>query len=82
MRLVFPPGLGYVLWFFVFCPMSQALPDIARYSTCLGFVMGYIAYDLMHYAFHHSNPNGFIKEMKTYHMQHHYKQGQIGFGVS
>jgi len=40
-------------------------------------------YDEMHYFMHHSSPQaGYNKDMKMYHMQHHYKFGTIGFGVS
>jgi len=38
----------------------------------------------MHYFFHHFNAKdgSFFKMMKTYHLQHHYKFGTIGYGVS
>ena len=41
----------------------------------VGFVIGYLMYDLTHYFIHHSNPpeGSYFKFMKTYHMQHHYK---------
>ena len=85
MRLVFPPIIGHAIYFVVFhIPAKLILPEFCRFSLLLGFLIGYVMYDTMHYAFHHSNPKDgtFFKEMKVYHMQHHYKQGLIGFGVS
>jgi 4-hydroxysphinganine ceramide fatty acyl 2-hydroxylase len=40
-------------------------------------------YDEIHYWIHHSSPQfSYLKDIKLYHMQHHYKFGTIGFGVS
>jgi 4-hydroxysphinganine ceramide fatty acyl 2-hydroxylase len=48
-----------------------------------GFIAGYIVYDMSHYFFHHSSPKkGYYKNLKSYHMQHHYRNWQAGFGVS
>jgi len=44
---------------------------------------GYIGYDMVHYYLHHCNPkSGYWRDLKIYHMQHHYKNGALGFGVS
>lgn len=84
MRLVFPPALGHLLFYFVFWLPLYMVPNQIKFPWYMGIYIGYVSYDLMHYAFHHSNPaeGTFFKEMKTYHMQHHYKHGQVGFGVS
>ena len=48
-----------------------------------GFLLGYLAYDLMHYATHHfAMRGGYWKYIKRYHMQHHYKDPNTRFGVS
>lgn len=48
-----------------------------------GFVIGYLAYDLTHYATHHlPMRSGFARYLKRYHMQHHYKDPYTRFGVS
>jgi sterol desaturase/sphingolipid hydroxylase (fatty acid hydroxylase superfamily) len=48
-----------------------------------GFLLGYIIYDLTHYATHHwTMRSGFAKCLKRYHMQHHYKDPNTRFGVS
>jgi sterol desaturase/sphingolipid hydroxylase (fatty acid hydroxylase superfamily) len=48
-----------------------------------GFLIGYLAYDLTHYATHHlPMRSGIAKYLKRYHMQHHYKDPNTRFGVS
>src|SRR3990172_5022542 len=48
-----------------------------------GFIIGYLAYDLIHYATHHFPMRwGFLKFLKRYHMMHHYKTPDARFGVS
>ena len=48
-----------------------------------GFLSGYLAYDLTHYATHHfPMRSGYAKYIKRYHMQHHYKDPATRFGVS
>ncbi len=48
-----------------------------------GFLTGYLAYDLIHYATHHlPMRSGYAKYIKRYHMQHHYKDPNTRYGVS
>ncbi len=48
-----------------------------------GFLLGYLAYDLTHYATHHwPMRSGYAKFLKRHHMQHHYKDPATRFGVS
>lgn len=48
-----------------------------------GFLIGYLAYDLTHYATHHfAMRSGYAKFIKRYHMQHHYVDPNTRFGVS
>lgn len=48
-----------------------------------GFLIGYLAYDLIHYATHHfSMRAGYWKFIKRHHMQHHYKDPDTRYGVS
>ena len=69
MRLVFPPLLGHLIFYFIFWLPMLIIPDVVKFPLMVGILIGYQSYDLMHYAFHHSNPaDGFFKEMKTYHM--------------
>lgn len=48
-----------------------------------GFIVGYIFYDITHYAIHHFGfKNKFWLAIKQHHMRHHYKDPELGFGVS
>jgi sterol desaturase/sphingolipid hydroxylase (fatty acid hydroxylase superfamily) len=48
-----------------------------------GFLIGYLAYDLTHYATHHfPMRSGYAKYIKRHHMAHHYKNPESRFGVS
>lgn len=48
-----------------------------------GFIVGYLIYDLTHYATHHfPMRSGYAKYIKRYHMAHHYKDPNTRFGVS
>src|SRR5512146_1829496 len=48
-----------------------------------GFLLGYLAYDLTHYATHHwAMRSGYAKYIKRHHMKHHYKAPSTRFGVS
>lgn len=49
----------------------------------VGFVIGYLCYDMGHYALHHANfKSKFFLELKQHHMIHHYQDPDHGFGVS
>jgi len=87
-RLVMPPvvsiplaaiffGLFYVIFAFLF-PAPQWVSPVFS-----GFIIGYLIYDLTHYATHHfPMRTGYLKFIKRYHMQHHYKTPDKRFGVS
>ena len=48
-----------------------------------GFLIGYLVYDLTHYATHHfAMRSGYARYIKRHHMQHHYKDPGTRFGVS
>lgn len=35
-----------------------------------------------HYALHHTRLPAYLREMKRYHLAHHYKNFELGFGVT
>lgn len=85
MRLNFPPipgvlildGIFHELLFRPFLPESWRLPFI------VGVHINYVAYEMWHYYLHHGQATfAYAQTMKTYHMQHHHKNGLVGFGVS
>ncbi len=53
------------------------------YPLMSGFLLGYLAYDLTHYATHHlPMRSGYAKLVKRHHMAHHYVDPNTRFGVS
>jgi len=48
-----------------------------------GFALGYITYDLTHYAIHHWNlTNPMFRWLKRHHYKHHFNEEAAGYGVS
>ena len=86
-RLVMPPAASIpmgVLAYFVFSLIFNLLGIPGLMLPLLaGFTLGYIAYDLTHYATHHSRTkNAIMKFLKRHHMEHHYKTPKARFGVT
>lgn len=87
-RLVMPPVVSVPLAFLfygLFYLIVARLLGLAHWVAPLfaGFILGYLAYDLTHYATHHFPMRwGFLKYLKRYHMMHHYKTPNARFGVS
>lgn len=87
-RLVMPPVVSvplaftfYGLFYLVFFALVNAPAWIDPLMS--GFIIGYLVYDLTHYATHHlPMRRGFLKYLKQYHLRHHYKTPDQRFGVS
>jgi sterol desaturase/sphingolipid hydroxylase (fatty acid hydroxylase superfamily) len=87
-RLVMPlpvsvPGffIFYGLFYLVLAVLLGAPHWVAPLTS--GFMIGYLAYDLTHYATHHFPMRSRLaKYLKRHHMQHHYKSPDARFGVS
>jgi len=49
-----------------------------------GFGVGYVSYDMMHYAVHHvqKSNSALFRKIRRHHMAHHYRDTRKGFGVS
>lgn len=86
-RLVMPPILSIPLAFFFF-GLFRAVGSLAGAPLWVapayaGFVVGYLAYDMLHYAEHHLAMKwGVLKFLKRYHLLHHFKTPDDRFGVS
>jgi len=53
------------------------------YPVFAGFVLGYVAYDVLHYVLHHSAlRNPWLKSLRRHHMEHHFKNPDGQFGVT
>lgn len=82
LRLVMPPILFAALSF-PFLQLAHALfPTNLANGIIAGSYSMYIVYDMMHYAMHHTKMPKYLKQMKVYHLQHHWKNYELGFGVS
>ncbi len=87
-RLVMPPVVSiplaflfYGLYYLVVAVLLGGPQWVAPLFS--GFVVGYLIYDMTHYATHHfPMRSGYLKYLKRYHMMHHYKTPDQRFGVS
>lgn len=83
LRLVLPPSVSiplatgfYYLWKFL-------IPSPGLYAYFSAFILGYLVYDMFHYAIHHLDVKGKLwNQLKTHHLKHHYVDPEKGFGVS
>ena len=83
MRLVMPPMISFplalmftVVYYFTFGPV-RFFPILA------GTMLGYIAYDWVHYYTHHFHPRrGIGKWFRVYHLKHHHQDPNARFGIS
>ncbi|KAF9564482.1 oxidoreductase [Agrocybe pediades] len=82
LRLVMPPPLFIILE----TPFTQLAYKIFPVAVANGIIAGaffmYVGYDCMHYALHHTKLPQYMKDMKKYHLAHHYKNFELGYGVT
>ncbi|MEJ5262245.1 MAG: sterol desaturase family protein [Ignavibacterium sp.] len=82
-RLVMPPSVSVPLALLFFFLFQYLIGASYVYPFFAGFLVGYLFYDLTHYAIHHFNMHSkFWLEIKNHHMRHHYLDPNKGFGVS
>lgn len=81
-RLVLPPTLFILLAYPFYRLVFSLLPFYMACSGFAGGTLGYILYDVTHYVIHHTRLPKFLQEVKTYHLEHHYKNYEMGFGVT
>ncbi|GAB2214001.1 hypothetical protein Droror1_Dr00018331 [Drosera rotundifolia] len=83
LRLVFPPAATAVLLF----PLWNFVKLLATPSTTPaifgGGLLGYVMYDVTHYYVHHGQPtNDVVRSLKKYHLNHHFRIQDMGFGIT
>ncbi|GMH01427.1 hypothetical protein Nepgr_003266 [Nepenthes gracilis] len=83
LRLVFPPAataiLGVPLWSII---RLLSTPYVAP-ALFGGGLLGYVMYDITHYYLHHGQPSkGVTLKLKKYHLNHHYRVQNKGFGIT
>lgn len=81
-RVVFPPVpaliLGSPFWYWI-----PRIMGVHGYPWLVGFVVGYLIYDMTHFWIHQAVPkNSFLKQQKRRHVHHHYFQPTVNFGIS
>jgi sterol desaturase/sphingolipid hydroxylase (fatty acid hydroxylase superfamily) len=87
-RLVMPLALSIPMafvFYFLFQLVIVQLLALPQWIDPMfsGFMVGYLIYDLTHYATHHfPMRSGWAKFVKRYHMLHHYKTPDARYGVS
>lgn len=82
-RLVMPPSASLPLATLFYFLFSLFFSRVNLHAFFPGFLLGYLVYDMMHYAMHHYNfKSSFMKKIKQHHMLHHYQDPSKGFGVS
>jgi sterol desaturase/sphingolipid hydroxylase (fatty acid hydroxylase superfamily) len=82
-RLVMPPSVSIPLAIGFFFLFKAILGGNSVTPFYIGFIAGYLFYDISHYAIHHFNMHSkFWLAIKNHHMRHHYQDPELGFGVS
>ncbi|KAL1562552.1 dihydroceramide fatty acyl 2-hydroxylase [Salvia divinorum] len=81
LRLVLPPPLSalYTIMFWYVMKLFIAEPYLS--ALIGGELLGYIIYDCTHYHLHHAKPSTPLL-LKRYHMSHHFRIQEKGFGVT
>jgi len=83
LRLVMAPVVSIPLFFIMLFFFQFLVGYGLHFAIFSGFVLGYLFYDVGHYALHHFNfKNKYLANLKKHHLLHHYKDEQHGFGVS
>ncbi|MBS1506179.1 MAG: sterol desaturase family protein [Bacteroidetes bacterium] len=81
-RLAMPPLLSVTLATLLLIVFRLVLGDFV-FSFLPGFLVGYAAYLSVHYMVHaFQPPKNFFKVLWINHSVHHYKNGEVVFGVS
>ncbi|KAG5932359.1 hypothetical protein E4U53_001370 [Claviceps sorghi] len=83
-RLVMPPTLFVVLAtpFWKLAHLLFSYNWYAGTAAYCGGILGYVCYDLTHYFLHHENLPLWYKQLKKYHLAHHFLDYELGFGVT
>ena len=75
-RLVFPVLNAAIVGFFISLIYFAFMSYDDSIFALIGFLIGYICYDLFHYFLHHSK-SGFLNGIKIYHQKHHHKDPEM-----
>jgi len=82
-RLVMPISVSIPLAVLFGLLFISTMSDMG-WGFFAGFGVGYVSYDMMHYAVHHvqKSDSALFRKIRRHHMAHHYRDTRKGFGVS
>ena len=82
-RLVFPLLGGIGIAAVLLLLANLLLPPAPALLLMSGLLVGYLAYDLGHFAWHHASLRaGWFRYLKRYHLAHHFQDMDSRYGVS
>jgi dihydroceramide fatty acyl 2-hydroxylase len=82
-RLVLPPAFSIPLALLFFGLFVLVLGTPLALGVAAGFYLGYVLYDTVHFALHHTTPKSRVaRRLRELHMRHHFEDHERGFGVS
>jgi sterol desaturase/sphingolipid hydroxylase (fatty acid hydroxylase superfamily) len=83
LRLVMVPSVSLPLSALFYILFRALLGPAWSTAFMPGFLAGYLFYDITHYAVHHFPVKGKVfGRLREYHMKHHFKTEDLGYGVS
>ena len=83
LRLVMPPAASVPLALFFYALFWVVLGADRAFAFGAGFLAGYLAYDMIHFALHHHMPKSHLgRKLRELHMRHHFQDDETGFGIS
>ena len=83
MRTLMPPMMTLPLAVFFFAITALFLDRPWLEAAFGGFLIGYLAYDLIHWGCHNTRmPTRLGRALKRYHLRHHYDRRPGNYGVS
>ncbi|MFN0159355.1 MAG: sterol desaturase family protein [Bacteroidota bacterium] len=83
LRLVMPPAVSIPLAALFYGAFVVVLGKTFTSPFFAGFLLGYLCYDMIHYATHHFAMKSSISLwVKQHHMRHHYQTDDFNYGVS
>ena len=84
LRLVMPPAVSIPLAILMYFVFRVVLGPAYLASSFAGFTLGYLIYDMTHYAIHHASigKRRWARKLKRHHIIHHYVNDEMAYGVS
>jgi dihydroceramide fatty acyl 2-hydroxylase len=83
LRLVMPVLLSGPIMLIAYAVTRLLFGLPFGYPVLMGFILGYVSYDMVHYYVHHGEPGTRLGlTLRRLHMLHHFRDPSRGFGVS